>query len=392
MQPPRGKNFIIDKMIHLGLIADRSEILPSQRRRAKKSSKNFVSDIGENDSDRESDAELNMAEYGGNTTKGTARSVVKNIITTTKHQTLMKKPLNYAQLSVQLSELEPKFQTVFAWLEESLNDAAKDLVDDGPSSDPDDCVPLVPFASDQRDAMEHTDFQLLLTGLGLQPPAAGSEMYWRIPHNLTADDISLRARIVSGTFDFDAHGQHEVVSAADDSDTHSEDDYDFEANRLKLQRQQQLNDLVYNNSDDEASKMPTPQPHKSFQKETTKFDVFDMVRQSSADEKDQLLGASTSTAADERSLARRNRIDDSSDEDDDVSATRKPPSQRQNAISDSDDDDTNVTVIAPNQRNKRERSKDDSDDNSDTTSAAPVFKTATKRKRMAVIEDDDDDE
>lgn len=382
MQPPRSKNFIIEHMIRLGLIADRSEILPSQRRRAKKSKS-----AASGSESQGSDADAEHAEYG----EGQAKFTTKNI-PATKRKASTKKPLNYVQISTHITELELNYQAVLVWLEESLNDAAEDLINDGPAADPDDCVPLVPFTGDQREAMECTEFQALLIELGLQPPSAGAETYWRIPQHLSADEITLRARMVSGAFDFDAHRSDDMTEAVsndnDGSDADSEEDYDFEANRLKMQRQQRAIDLVYTNSDDEAIEPPASKSRKQ------KPDALDMVHQPEEEQTD--VTAGTSSAANDAEIVRPNhnitRIEDSSDEDAAVSWTRKP---KRNVLSDSDDDDNNKTVIAPNQRsvsrNKRERSQDDSGSGSETSNAT-VIRTATKRKRTAAIEDDDDDE
>lgn len=316
--------------------------------------------------------------------------------------------LDVPALRQMLAELEAAFggadQSALAWLEESFNDAAEDADEDvGRHNDDDDdpeagSVPLVPFNAVQRDAMESPVFCALLAALGLQPPVAGAEMYWRIPQRLSGAALRMRARLVAGTLadgeeeDVDGGGnadgavladeaeeeEDEGHEAAANSEAESEEDYDFEANRRKLQARQQQEQLIYNASDDEAAdgdlngEAKRPKLPKSAQAKK-KFDIFDMVLNAPDDEDRE---TDVNEAEPTAQMPNANS-DDDNDEEEVVNVTRK-----RNVIVDSDDDDD---VANGRAKKKRERSQD----SADSDEAAAVV---TKRKRTAVIDDDDDDE
>lgn len=411
LEPARSKNLVIDKMIQLRLIADRSEILPSQRKRAKKA-RASGDDGDDNDADTGSDSDGSDDERESHAEPGANSAVPKRTKPAKKHQ-LVNKRLDYEQLRSLLVTVETQFQPVLGWLEESLNDAVDDLNDDV-DGDPDDCVPLVPFTGEQRDGLEDTAVRRLLTSLGLQQPGDDeATSYWRIPQQWRADDLKLRARIVSGAFDFEAQLAEaeaaltttspavESRNANDDDD--SEEDYDFEANRRRQTAAVQRDELVYTRSDDEddgprrrqpqqppsesAERVPPTKTKKLKPKSGKKFDIFDMIRDP-ADTEDAATVAAEAESAGERS-------DAGSGEDEppvlDVSS-RKPARRMVIEDSDEDDDDEGNSEAGvperPASRTKRDRSQDA--DDSDEEQVAN--RTAIKRKRTVVIEDDDDDE
>lgn len=171
----RSKNAIIKRMIALGLIADRSEILP---RKAKKSNKKGKSNGGE-DSDGEddddsngssSDEEVNRTQSKRAKKQPKAKKVADKAkkVSDRPKKSMVKVPFKLNHLKTLLSELNDSLKSVLPWLQESLSDAAEDIEDT--PNEAEDGVPLVPFTSDQTDAMDDENFKFFLTALGIQPP------------------------------------------------------------------------------------------------------------------------------------------------------------------------------------------------------------------------------
>lgn len=171
----RSRNVVIKRMIHLGLIADRSEILPSKRRKGKKSagggdgSGNSDSD---NDDDRDSDDDGSSdSDAPAQKIKVTIRNVKnkkqKQVAKPTK-RSVPKIAMDAAEVQRLMAALSDDDKDNLEWIRESLTDAAEDAED--ASEDPDDGVPLVPFTGKQRDSFENETFLGLLKALGFQEP------------------------------------------------------------------------------------------------------------------------------------------------------------------------------------------------------------------------------
>lgn len=167
----RSRNIVIKRMIHLGIIADRSEILPARRRKSKKSAAAGSDDDDGSESDGDSSASdsetpatnvkvtiknVKRKNSGNGNTKAAAPKQIANTI-----------PLDLAEIQRLIGALEGNDKDNLDWIQESLNDAAEDVED---SSDPDDGVPLVPFTAKQRESFENQTFKDLLKALGFQEP------------------------------------------------------------------------------------------------------------------------------------------------------------------------------------------------------------------------------
>lgn len=172
----RSKNAVIKRMIQLGLIAERSEILPSRRKKSKKSMPSNGSDSESGDSDTE---DSDAGDTGDTRrVKVTIRNV-KNSKKSTEKVSKQKQPptrqlaeikINVDDVKRQITEIDESIKVQFAWIQESLNDAAEDADDNDDLSDPSDGVPIVPFSMAQKEALENSQFKNLLLGLGLQEP------------------------------------------------------------------------------------------------------------------------------------------------------------------------------------------------------------------------------
>lgn len=157
----RSRNVVIKRMIQLGLIADRSEILPSKRRKALKSAQTPNSDESSDDDIAES-RPVKITIKNVKTKKATKPNP---IATVRKVNTI---PLNVSAVQQLISELDENIKENLEWIQESLHDASEDAED--ASEDPDDGVPLVPFTASQREAFENEKFKEFLLALGFQKP------------------------------------------------------------------------------------------------------------------------------------------------------------------------------------------------------------------------------
>lgn len=415
----RPINFVVSKMLELGLIADRSEIMPAKKKRPKK---NNNPEPG--DSSDEPDRSVNDR---NDLTASKPKSKKKNTNTASKSHPArpkINKSLDLNKLRDLIAAVNEELQPVLLWLEESLNDAAEDM-SENPSDDPDDCVPLVPFTRDQCAALGNSDFKAILKGLGIQE----SETYWRIPQYLNAADIKLRARIVAGTLDTIEEANEEEKS---DTGDNNENDAD-EGDNLTASQRSRVNNLIYNDSDNEETQrvIVLPKPKKSARREKVnkKFDIFDMVKaagddddvevtvRSNSDDDDEVPGSSsmhrsrmaalvdTDDSDDEpqkQKRARRYAVIDSDDEDDrgisglagnlsrtadTIGATSLEIDGRHlsHRIDDDDSDGNDITIIDEGGPNKRDRSDTEESMTNEPNNKKP------KRKRAAIIDDDDDE-
>lgn len=159
-------------MIALGLIADRSEIVPRKAKRSGKSKKsngqNEDDDSSEGSASTDDDDEGDIVPKKKTAKPSKKPSKPSKKSTTPPKKSNVKVPFKLNHLKTLLSELNDSLKTILPWLQESLSDAAEDM-EDAPD-DSDNGVPLVPFTIDQINAMDDENFKFFLTALGIQPP------------------------------------------------------------------------------------------------------------------------------------------------------------------------------------------------------------------------------
>lgn len=175
----RSRNSVIKRMIELGLIAERSEILPSKRKKSNKSrpsngSVNESSDSDSNDSDESDENDTRTVRLTIKTAQNSKKSKkLKQKQASTARKRLNDIRINVAEVQRQIDDMDDDLKQHFDWLKESLNDAAEDAAsDDDEDDDPNDGVPIVPYSMAQKDALENPQFKNLLLGLGLHEPIA----------------------------------------------------------------------------------------------------------------------------------------------------------------------------------------------------------------------------
>uniref|UniRef100_UPI004038D0C9 protein timeless homolog isoform X2 n=1 Tax=Callospermophilus lateralis TaxID=76772 RepID=UPI004038D0C9 len=172
----RSRARIVDKLLALGLVAERRELY--KKRRKKLVPSNMPKDEGslqdfcqedlqdeeplpeeENEEDEEKEESLD-AEQDQSGSFLSTENLGQGL-----HQEGFSAPL--------------------LWLHNCLIRAADDREEDGCSQ----AAPLVPLTEENEEAMENEQFQQLLHKLGIRPPVSGQETFWRIPAKLSPTQL-----------------------------------------------------------------------------------------------------------------------------------------------------------------------------------------------------------
>lgn len=132
----RSRNVVIKRMVELGLIADRSEILPSKRKKSHKSRPTNRSDdesgSDDNDSDDSDSVDTRKIKV---TVQNVRSSKVKARKPEAPHKSIIA-TLNVADVRRIASAIDGNVKEHLEWIQESLIDAAEDAddVDDADDS------------------------------------------------------------------------------------------------------------------------------------------------------------------------------------------------------------------------------------------------------------------
>ncbi|XP_028338907.1 protein timeless homolog, partial [Physeter macrocephalus] len=180
----RSRARIVDKLLALGLVAERRELYKKRRKKLAPSSlpneeeslnhfcqedleeeENLPEEESEEDEEKEEGSEAEQA-HGGSVLS--TQNLGQNL-----HQEGFSAPL--------------------LWLQNCLLRAADDREEVGCSQ----AVPLVPLTEENEEAMENEQFQQLLQKLRVRPPASGQETFWRIPAKLSPTQLRRMAASLS---------------------------------------------------------------------------------------------------------------------------------------------------------------------------------------------------
>ena len=228
----RNQQQIVQRMIYLRLIANKSEIVPAIRRNQEESSNDDDSDGSRPDVPAQLKKQIQVKK--------------KVASKRAKLQTQLQiNDINFLRL-----EVEESWKEAIEWVIESLKEAAEDFEE--PSDDPDNAIPLVPFQESQKEALLNQQFQKLLQSIGILAPS-DIETYWRIPANLDPDDLNKRAGLLSG----EVETEDKIQNNYNDSDS----DDDVSDDLFNHWRKPRPN-LIYNNSDNEEEVRAPAAPKK----------------------------------------------------------------------------------------------------------------------------------
>ncbi|XP_050692209.1 protein timeless homolog [Eriocheir sinensis] len=189
----RPKHRVVEKILELGLVADRKELRkkrpknPSNRKQGKKSGEDFLrANEGSDDEEDDNDDQSNSEEEEEEDDKSNNRQGA------TRHQP--PPPSDPIATPALISQalgvvLESGRREAVEWLAGILNDVADDREEDG-DFEP---VPILAITQICTDAMDDDAFQKLLRLLGIRPPMSHQEMFWRLPSNLSVAALRKRA-------------------------------------------------------------------------------------------------------------------------------------------------------------------------------------------------------
>ncbi|CAL4069323.1 unnamed protein product, partial [Meganyctiphanes norvegica] len=185
----RPKQRVIDKIMEMGLVNDRSELKKKRVAKPKKSKKD--PGIGEsfmmaNNSDNGSGSEEIVDDCDDESDDQSE---------STSSQAPYKPPVATPALitSALKTVKDAGMDEPIRWLSELLKDTADDREEDG-EFEP---VPILALSDSCTEAMEDSNFQKLLKLIGIHPPVTHQEMFWRIPSRLTVEGLRKRAQYLT---------------------------------------------------------------------------------------------------------------------------------------------------------------------------------------------------
>ncbi|OXB53636.1 hypothetical protein ASZ78_004024, partial [Callipepla squamata] len=178
----RSRARVVEKLLALGLVADRKELHKKRRRKScgpqkgeadaaavpAQNSSAENSEEEEEEEEEEDEADNDPMEEPWDPKEGTGLALVQRL-----QQEGLDGPLR--------------------WLQNCLRRTARDRETEGMSFP----VPLVPLSEENEDAMENRGFRALLREVGLRPPANEQESFWRIPAALTPQQLRRAAASIT---------------------------------------------------------------------------------------------------------------------------------------------------------------------------------------------------
>ncbi|XP_037703014.1 protein timeless homolog isoform X2 [Choloepus didactylus] len=169
----RSRSRVVDKLLALGLVAERQELYKKRRKKLAPSSLPNGEDSLEHFCQEDLEEEENLPEEENEEEEEGSE-------TETAQGSSVFPTENLGQ-----SLRQEGFSAPLLWLQNSLIRIADDREEDGCSQ----AVPLVPLTEENEEAMENEQFQQLLRKLGVRPPASGQETFWRIPAKLSPTQL-----------------------------------------------------------------------------------------------------------------------------------------------------------------------------------------------------------
>ncbi|XP_076297468.1 circadian regulator timeout [Lasioglossum baleicum] len=186
----RPKPKIKEKLLELGLAADRKEL---RKKRSGKSNQGKSS--WETRSVSNSDENESSDEEAGKSSRRGSQAPNKPANRKTKTRKTKKEPAvvyTDAQLSGLLKDvIEKNMSVAVEWIKESLQDILDDRDEESTEG-----IPLVPLTDYSSAAMDSPSFQKLLRAIGFTPPFDEQESYWRIPANMLTSTIQKRCNLI----------------------------------------------------------------------------------------------------------------------------------------------------------------------------------------------------
>ncbi|XP_069347930.1 protein timeless homolog isoform X2 [Eulemur rufifrons] len=172
----RSRARIVDKLLALGLVAERRELYKKRRKKLAPSSlpngEESLKDFSQGDLEEEEHLPEEESDEDEEKGQGSEAEQVQG-----------SSFLSTENLGQSLHQ--EGFSAPLLWLQNCLIRVANDREEDGCSQ----AVPLVPLTEENEEAMENKQFQQLLCKLGIRPPASEQETFWRIPAKLSSTQL-----------------------------------------------------------------------------------------------------------------------------------------------------------------------------------------------------------
>lgn len=237
----KSKNAVVKRLLELGLIADRAEIVKRKRGTGAKK-KGHGSDSDDSDSrseDDENDGNYDIWDretqrFGKSKTMSAKKGSMKSV-----------QKLDINSIKRIVSEIEETHKEALEWLLEALSDALEDI-EDNQVADTDDAgtgIPIVPILETQIQAIENDVFKRLMSAICLQSPDETNQ-YWRIPSSYSSDEVKKRISLLRGE---DVPEEIDTISINNPNNSDSDD----AENMFNAWRAKTSTNLVYHESDHE---------------------------------------------------------------------------------------------------------------------------------------------
>uniref|UniRef100_A0A8C9AUM7 Timeless circadian regulator n=1 Tax=Prolemur simus TaxID=1328070 RepID=A0A8C9AUM7_PROSS len=172
----RSRARIVDKLLALGLVAERRELYKKRRKKLAPSSlsngEESLKDFSQGNLEEEEHLPEEESDEDEEKGQGSEAEQVQG-----------SSFLSTENLGQSLHQ--EGFSAPLLWLQNCLIRVANDRQEDGCSQ----AVPLVPLTEENEEAMENKQFQQLLCKLGIRPPASEQETFWRIPAKLSPTQL-----------------------------------------------------------------------------------------------------------------------------------------------------------------------------------------------------------
>ncbi|XP_070266079.1 protein timeless homolog [Myotis yumanensis] len=173
----RSRARIVDKLLALGLVAERRELYKKRRKKSAPSGSPNGAESPKDFCQEDLEEEENLSE------EDSEEDEEKEECSEAEQTPPGSSVLSTGNLGQSLRQ--EGFSAPLLWLQNCLVQAANDREEDGCSQ----AVPLVPLTEENEEAMENEQFQQLLRKLGVRPPASEQETFWRIPAKLSPTQL-----------------------------------------------------------------------------------------------------------------------------------------------------------------------------------------------------------
>lgn len=345
----RPKNRIIEKLLVMGVIADRKEL--HKRRRRNKTT--------------QSDDETKVK---SNTTK-TARKKPSQLHKKSKLKP--RKKISVASMADSkkiIQEVNEKgFGEALAWIAESFLEVADDL-ENADGLEADGGIPLVPLMENCEAALEDVTFKNLLLSLGIAQPTDEQEVYWRIPNNLEVAVLRKYVELIRSATGgrnkedcVDDGKDADPIESANEESNHSNDD--ATSGKSVINEGEHSNRLLSSNV--------TKLHNSSVKWNKAVMDSSDDERESKSNEDGVIMDNNASSSK----ISRKDNEDGNNPQSLNILKSQNSSQRWKKAILDSSEDETEIAEGA-----KRNRESTDSETD------VPKL----KKKRMVVVSSDEE--